>query len=56
MAERKRKVAEKDVTDLLRKKRKPLPFIHIVRSLHLSKKEKKELKKILKKLRKVRFS
>ncbi len=52
MAERKRKVTERDVTDLLKRKRKPLPFIHIVRSLHLSKKEKKELKKILRKLKK----
>ncbi len=45
-------MTEKEVVDLLRKKKKAVPFIHIAKALHADKKEKKELKKILKKLKK----
>ncbi len=53
MEKRKEVVSEKEVIELLKKKRKPLAFSDLAKILGIEKKERKNLKKILKKLKKI---
>ncbi|NPA40916.1 MAG: ribonuclease R [Aquificae bacterium] len=52
MAERDKGPTERQVIELLKKRKKPVPFLQIAKLLDLDKKERKKLKKLLKKLKK----
>ncbi len=51
MAEKERGFTEEEVLEILKKSKKPIPFLYIAKALRAGKKERKELKKILKKLK-----
>ncbi len=52
MAQEEKSISEREVIDLLKRRKKPVAFLQIAKLLGISKKERKKLKKILKKLKK----
>ncbi len=52
MEERKEKLGEKEIVDILRRSKKPLSFLQIAKALELDRDGRKRLKKLLRKLKK----